>query len=79
MCAAAPYQILWVLIPHPSPFTSLSTDPLWAADQEQADIEPFLRGSGKKSSAGNIDDHVTIHSLFTPGTQKMMKSTRLFE
>lgn len=64
MCAAALYQILWVLIPHPSSFTSLSTDPLRAADQEQADIEPFLRGSGKKSSAGNIDDHVTIHSLF---------------
>lgn len=61
-----------VLIPLVSPLTSPSTDPLRVADQEQADIEPFLRDSGKQCK--NIDRHVTFYSFFTPGTHKMMKS-----
>ncbi|KAK1880406.1 Gamma-aminobutyric acid type B receptor subunit 2, partial [Dissostichus eleginoides] len=40
------------LAPPPSTLTSLSTDPLGVADQEQADIESFLRDSRKQSSAG---------------------------
>lgn len=69
MCVSAMRQILQVVIPHPSGLTSLSTDPLRAADQELADIESFPRDLKKQKQQGNIDGHVTFHSLFTQGTQ----------
>lgn len=52
ICVLQHYQIVRVVIPHPSTLTSLSTDPLRAADQEQADIESFLRDSERRSAAG---------------------------
>lgn len=59
ICVLQHYQIAWVVIPHPSTLTSLSTDPLRAADQEQADIESFLRDSEAKRCR-TIDGHVAV-------------------